>query len=100
MVGYFLAHVQHGFVEDGLHQWHTATTATPCFRARLNLTNSLACTTLDIFDDVPFCDVVARADLSVVVSVVFVLVPFPVQHAIARLTNRRHSLRRPSGIQG
>jgi hypothetical protein len=100
MVRYFLTHVQHGLVEDRLHQWHTATTTTPCFRARLNLANSLACTTLDIFNDVPFCDIVARAYLGVVVSVVFVLVPIPVQHASARLTNHRHSLRRPSGLQG
>lgn len=70
MVRYFLTHVQHGLVEDRLHQRHTATTTIPCFRARLNLANRLACTTLDIFDYVPFCDIVARADLSVVVSVV------------------------------
>lgn len=69
MVGYFLAHVPHGLVEDRLHQGHTAPTTTPGFRARFNLANSLACTTLDVLNNVPLCDIVARADLSVVVSV-------------------------------
>jgi hypothetical protein len=71
-----IAHALHGLVEDRLDQGHAATTACAGFCASLDFSDGLASAVLDAVDHIAFGDVVARADLSVIVEVISVLFTF------------------------
>lgn len=65
-----VAHGGHGFVEDGRHQGYATAATCPGFGARFNVAEGLARPVFDYVDDVALADVVARADLRVIVEIV------------------------------
>ncbi len=70
------AHVGHGPVEDARHERHAPAAARAGLGARLDLAHRLARALLGRLDHVALADVVARADLRVVVQVVAPVVAF------------------------
>ena len=74
MVLDFCTHRSHGLVEDRLYEWNAPTTTCAGLRARLYVAHGLALTIFDRFDDVGLEDVVARANLRIIVKVIRVVI--------------------------
>src|SRR5271156_4060196 len=76
MVRDLIAHVLHGLVEDRRHERHAAAAARAGFRAGLDFTESFAGAVFHDAGDIPFGDVVTRADLRVICEICGVVVAF------------------------
>jgi hypothetical protein len=68
MVRNFLTHVQHGLVEDRLHERHASAATSACLSAQFDICYGLASAALDALDHVTLCHIVARANLGVVIT--------------------------------
>ena len=74
MVLDFLAHRCHGFVEDRLNKRHAASTSCSGLCAGLYVADGLARTILDTLHHITLGDIVARANLHIVVEIGTIIV--------------------------